>query len=88
MKNRIGWYTKEQEADDLAIDLATKAGLTVPEVLDGWLEAMRAFERIYPSFGPSTDVIPVERCAALYQSGFLEKKPDGKNEQGSFEYFF
>lgn len=81
VKNRIGWYTKEQEADDLAIDLATKAGLTVPEVLDGWLEAMRAFERIYPSFGPSTDVIPVERCAALYQSGFLEKKPDGTEEE-------
>ncbi len=77
VKNHIGWYTKEQEADDLAIDLATKAGLTVPEVLDGWLEAMRAFDRIYPSFGPSTDVIPVERCATLYQAGFMEKKADG-----------
>ena len=45
--NKIGLYTTEQEADEVALELATKAGLTNDEVLQGWLAFMGAVDRTY-----------------------------------------
>jgi len=45
--NKIGLYTTEQEADELALELATKVGLTSAEVLAGWVDFMGAVDRVY-----------------------------------------
>jgi len=42
--NHIGWYTTEQEADEIAMDLATKVGLTPERVLAGWLDFMAEYD--------------------------------------------
>lgn len=47
--NGIGLYTTEQEADDLALELSVKVGLTPTEVLEGWVDFMRAVDDLYAS---------------------------------------
>lgn len=80
-KNHIGWYTTEQEADDMAMELATLAGLTPKEVLEGWIEAMEAFDRVYPSSYGNDGKIGVAECKELYESAFMKTKDDGSKEQ-------
>jgi hypothetical protein len=40
--NRIGLYTTEQEADNIALALSTKLGISADEVVASWLEFMDA----------------------------------------------
>jgi hypothetical protein len=49
-ENRVGLYTTEQEADNLALALATAIGITPEEVLAGWAEFMVAIEKTIPSY--------------------------------------
>ncbi|WP_146652182.1 M48 family metalloprotease [Labilithrix luteola] len=80
-KNHIGWYTTEQEADDMAMELATLAGMTPKEVLEGWIEAMEAFDRVYPSSYGNDGKIGVAQCKELYANDFMTAKEDGTKEQ-------
>lgn len=80
-KNRIGWYTTEQEADDLAMELSTLAGLTPKEVLDAWVEAITLFEGDYPASYRSDGSLDLATCKALYANDFTTTKEDGTREQ-------
>lgn len=80
-KNHIGWYTTEQEADDMAMELATLAGLTPTQVLEGWVEAMEAFDRVYPSTYGNDGKIGVAECKELYANAFVKTNHDGSKEQ-------
>jgi len=45
--NGLGLYTTEQSADDFMLELSMKLGLTSDEVLEAWLDFMRASDRTY-----------------------------------------
>jgi hypothetical protein len=77
---KIGLYTTEQEADDIALDLSTKLGISAGEFLGAWIKFMRATEAVY---GPSiwndkeTGEVGPEKCEALIRANFTEPGPDG-----------
>lgn len=82
--NKIGLYTTEQEADEVALELATKAGLTNEAVLGAWLEFMRASDRLYERSFTKEDLdawraqsgeLDAPTCGALLASDFTK---DGK----------
>lgn len=80
-KNHIGWYTTEQEADELAMELAVKVGITPREVLEAWLESMIMFEESYPSYGESDGTtIGASACKTLFENDFVTTKEDGTKE--------
>ena len=60
--NQIGLYTVEQEADDFAMEIATKLGLSVDQVLQGWLQFMGAVDNVY------AQTMTREQLVAYYQS--------------------
>lgn len=60
--NGIGLYTTEQEADDMALELSVKVGLTPNEVLDGWVDFMRAIDDLYSS------ILSPEQLATLRET--------------------
>lgn len=79
-EGKIGLYTTEQEADDIALDLSTKLGISSGEFLGAWIKFMRATEAVY---GPSiwndkeTGEASPDRCEALIRANFTEPGPDG-----------
>jgi Peptidase family M48 len=79
--NSIGLYTVEQEADDFAMELATKLGFSVDEVLGGWLDFMAAIDRVYlksvtpeelATYYKSIGEHDAASCGALLKDGFLQ----------------
>jgi len=79
--NRIGLYTIEQEADDFAMDLATKLGFSVDEILQGWVSFMAAADRMYlksvsperlQAYYQSIGERDAASCAALLKDGFTQ----------------
>jgi uncharacterized protein (TIGR03382 family) len=79
--NHIGMYTIEQEADEIAMELASRVGITPDEVLDGFLEAMRAIEKLAPaSFALHDDHWSTDQCAALLHAGFRARGANGQDE--------
>ncbi|MBS2017988.1 MAG: hypothetical protein JST00_34245 [Deltaproteobacteria bacterium] len=79
--NKIGLYTTEQEADEIALELSTKAGLTSEQVLRGWLDFMRAVDRSYARAYAKEDIdrwraqtgeLDAETCSALLASDFTK----------------
>jgi hypothetical protein len=79
-EGKIGLYTTEQEADDIALDLSTKLGISAGEFLGAWIKFMRATESVY---GPSiwnekeTGEVGPDKCEALIRANFTEPGPDG-----------
>lgn len=67
-KGRIGLYTTEQEADDLAAEWVNKLGFTTDQAMDGWLEYLEYFDQ---GWRPEGEPSPNE-CRALYESGFKD----------------
>jgi hypothetical protein len=65
---RIGLYTTEQEADDLAVEWTNKLGFTTGDAIDGWLAYLEYFARGYT---PAGELSPTE-CRALYESNFKD----------------
>jgi hypothetical protein len=63
---RIGLYTTEQEADDLAVEWVNKLGFTTGDAIDGWLAYLQYFARGY---SPPGELSPSE-CRSLYESSF------------------
>jgi hypothetical protein len=77
-RNRIGMYTTEQEADDIAMELAARVGLRPDDVLDGYLEMMHALEHADPAeFARYDNGLSADQCAALYRAGFRAPAADG-----------
>ena len=77
----IGLYTVEQEADDFAMEIATKLGFTPTEVLNGWLDFMGAIDRSYlksntpeavTAYYASIGERDAASCRALLDNDFTE----------------
>ena len=73
----MGLYTTEQEADDIALEIATKLGLTPGEVLGSWLRFMEASEAMGTKFDDTTGNLPPAKCKALLEAQFREAGADG-----------
>jgi hypothetical protein len=65
---RIGLYTTEQEADDLALEWTNKLGFDTHAAVDGWLTYLVYFARGYTPHGEPS---PTE-CRELYESDFKD----------------
>lgn len=74
-ENRIGLYTVEQEADETALDIATKAGLDPQVLIEGWLDAMRVFERNGSTFLNELDAAS---CKKLLDADFMTTDDSGR----------
>jgi hypothetical protein len=79
--NKIGLYTTEQEADEFALQLGAKMGLSGDAVLAGWLDMMRAIDRLYArSYTPeelaqwrqTSGELDAPTCEALLKSDFTK----------------
>ncbi len=81
--NRIGLYTIEQEADNIALLISTRLGITPDQVLNSWLEFMSAIEAtIPPAYMPyyiqSEGGYDRAACQSLLASGFTTTDTSGK----------
>lgn len=70
--NHIGVYTTEQEADDLAMDLAVRVGLTPEDVMEGFLELGDAVEaRFGTTAFRQQNGMSMAECRSLAAAGFV-----------------
>ncbi len=79
--NKVGLYTTEQAADEFALQMVTKMGFTTEEALGGWVDFMRATDRLYAkaytpeqlaTWRTQSAEIDADSCAALLASGFTK----------------
>ena len=79
--NRIGLYTTEQAADEFAMQMASKMGFTTDQILAGWVDFMRAIDKVYAaSFTPEqlatwrqqSAELDADSCAALMAADFMK----------------
>lgn len=70
--NNIGLYTAEQEADELAMDLATRIGLTTDEVIAGYIEVMYAAEKEDPALFVARHGMTAKACEDLAKTNFKD----------------
>lgn len=77
--NKIGLFTAEQEADDIALDVATKLGFKADEVLQAFIVQMRALEdasfknisrQAAKDLMKNNGVIDADVCAAYLAADF------------------
>lgn len=77
-RNRIGLYTTEQEADDLAMELAARVGIAPSRVIEGMFETMRARESTDPdTFRELNSGMTTDQCRESYLRGFPRYVPIG-----------
>ncbi len=69
-KGKIGLYTDEQEADDMAIDLVTKLGMQPNDAFESWLAFMSAAEKVGVLTSDQTGELGAARCKELLAAGF------------------
>jgi hypothetical protein len=68
--NRIGLYTTEQEADNIALALSTKLGIPADDVVASWLEFMDAITgAVAPEFRATYEA-DAASCRALLAADF------------------
>ena len=79
--NKVGLYTTEQAADEFALQMVTKMGFTTEEALGGWVDFMRATDRLYAraytpeqlaTWRTQSAEIDTDSCAALLEAGFTK----------------
>ncbi|HVH42668.1 MAG TPA: M48 family metalloprotease [Labilithrix sp.] len=70
LDNHIGLYTHEQEADEIAMELAAKVGITPDQVMAGFSELMYAVEAPDPATFAERYGITADECAALARARF------------------
>lgn len=85
-RNGVGLYTTEQEADDFAMELSVRLGLSPERVLEAWLDFMRAVDRVYEqSYSPEElarmraerHEIDTPTCEAMLRAGFTRTDETG-----------
>jgi hypothetical protein len=76
--NHIGFYTIEQEADEVAMELMVRMGYTRQDVLNAWVAFGYAIDAKYPP-GPELDTgrATTATCAGWLQNGFMITAADG-----------
>ena len=73
---RIGLYTTEQEADEVALELVTRIGFTKKQGIDAWLGFMRAVDMRGLVDSASTGEASAEQCGAWLENDFLDAAGD------------
>jgi MYXO-CTERM domain-containing protein len=77
-KNHIGFYTDEQEADELSMELASRVGIRPGDVMDAWTRMAYAVEKENPQLYLQRQGMTAKECADLaktnFQSGADEEK--------------
>ena len=76
--NRIGLYTVEQEADNIALALATRIGIPAEDALDAWLEFSEAVAGIVPEAYRAQYAADAAACRAQLDAGFTTLEADGR----------
>jgi hypothetical protein len=80
--NRIGIYTEAQEADEIALELATESGISPRRVLDAMFQMMALDEQRDPNaFAAANAQTTVADCKAWSDRGFSEKLADGTEHE-------
>ena len=74
-QNRIGLYTIEQEADDIALEISSRLGIGPDDVVASWLEFMQAIALAVPESYRQQYQDENASCQAMLASGFTQ--PDG-----------
>jgi hypothetical protein len=76
--NKIGLYTIEQEADEVALELMVRVGFTREEVLDAWVAFTAALDAKFPAqVGSDTGRADALTCQKWMKDGFMVAGPDG-----------
>lgn len=76
----LGFYTAEQDADDVALELVSKLGLSPADTEEAWLQFLVAAEASTGrAGGGSTGTASAEECRLLHESGFTQIV-DGKRQ--------
>jgi hypothetical protein len=75
--NRIGLYTIEQEADEVAAELMIRAGYSREDVLAGWVEFGKAFDAKYPRPELDTGRASAATCEGWMKNDFQITSADG-----------
>jgi hypothetical protein len=76
--NRIGLYTTEQEADDLAMEFAALIGITPDQVMQGWLHFMNQAVDVVPAEFRAQEAQSVASCKAMLDADFIATDAAGK----------
>lgn len=71
-QNRIGLYTIEEEADDIALELSARMGIAPADVLASWQEFMGAIAQAVPPEYQQQYLDENTSCAAQLASGFVD----------------
>lgn len=86
-QNGFGLYTTEQAADDFAVEIATKLGLSSEEVLGAWTSFMEASDRrwsvgytpeAYEAAMKAAGEQTARSCKALLDAGFTTVDASGR----------
>ncbi len=77
-QNRIGIYTTEQEADDLAMEFAARIGLSPDQVIEGWLGFMRQNVTLVPPEYQANREQEYAACKGMLDANFTTKDSAGK----------
>jgi hypothetical protein len=75
--NRIGLYTTEQEADNLALALAVKLGMSPDRVLAAWLDFMDAIAKVVPDEYRAQYEADNAQCRAQLEAEFTTVDASG-----------
>lgn len=76
-ENRIGLYTTEQEADNLALALSVKLGLSPDQVLEAWLDFMGAIAQVVPEYRRAAYAQEHATCRAHLDAEFTTVDASG-----------
>ncbi len=84
--NGIGLYTAEQEADELAVELEVRLGLSPQRILSGWMSELRASDVVLAkTFSPEEidekrrdGELDASTCEGLLRNGFVRTDDSGR----------
>ncbi len=77
----FGWYTDEQEADEIGLELAARAGIDPNTVIANNVKTYEQLDALYKNAGVDRgDEITMETCKKWLAAGFVEKAADGTKQ--------
>lgn len=76
-QNRIGLYTIEEEADDIALEISARLGISPDDVVASWLEFMQAIALAVPEYYRAQYQDENATCQAMLATGFTTTDASG-----------
>jgi hypothetical protein len=77
-QQQIGWYTVEQEADEIGLELMLRAGYTREQVLAAWVAVMKVLDAYAPEHATDTGRADAATCEAWMKDDFTTVGADGR----------